>query len=72
MNHIKKLQTRLDEVSDEKTRNWFESYLKNVISYRGVKTPVVAKIVISFGNVIGEKCRRLKYVLEDWFDLLEV
>ncbi len=45
MNHIKKLQTRLEEVSDEKTRKWFENYLKNVISYRGVKTPTVAKIV---------------------------
>ena len=45
MNHIKKLQIRLDEVSDEKTRKWFENYLKNVISYRGVKTPIVAKIV---------------------------
>ena len=45
MNHIKKLQTKLDEVSDEKTRKWFENYLKNVISCRGVKTPTVAKIV---------------------------
>ncbi|MXW22548.1 MAG: DNA alkylation repair protein [Candidatus Dadabacteria bacterium] len=45
MNHIKKLQTKLDEVSDEKTRKWFENYLKNAISYRGVKTPTVAKIV---------------------------
>ena len=45
MNYIKKLQTKLDEVSDEKTRKWFENYLKNAISYRGVKTPAVAKIV---------------------------
>lgn len=45
MNHIKKLQTKLEEVSDEKTKKWFENYLKNVISYRGVKTPAVAKIV---------------------------
>lgn len=45
MNHIKKLQTKLDGVSDEKTRKWFENYLKNAISYRGVKTPTVAKIV---------------------------
>ena len=45
MNHIKKLQTRLEEVSDEKTKKWFEDYLKNVISYRGVKTPAVARIV---------------------------
>ena len=45
MNHIKKLQIKLEEVSDEKTKKWFEDYLKNVISYRGVKTPVVTKIV---------------------------
>ena len=45
MNHIKKLQIKLEEVSDEKTKKWFENYLKNVISYRGVKTPTVARIV---------------------------
>lgn len=45
MNHINKLQTRLEKVSDQKTKKWFENYLKNVISYRGVKTPTVAKIV---------------------------
>ncbi len=45
MNHIKKLQNRLEEVSDEKTRKWFENYLKNVIPCRGVKTPAVARIV---------------------------
>ena len=38
------LQTKLEEVSDEKTKKWFEDYLKNVISYR-VKIPMVAKIV---------------------------
>lgn len=48
MNHIEELQTRLEEASDEKTRKWFEDYLKNVIGYRGVKTPVVAKIVSSW------------------------
>jgi len=42
---IADLQARLDEVADPGTKAWFENYLKHVISYRGVKTPVVTRIV---------------------------
>jgi 3-methyladenine DNA glycosylase AlkD len=34
---IAKLQQRLDEKATPKTKTWWESYLKNVIPYRGVK-----------------------------------
>ena len=39
------LQRRLREASDPRTKAWFENYLKHVISYRGLKTPVVARIL---------------------------
>ena len=45
MNCIRRLQTRLDEISDPKTKKWFEDYLKNAITYRGVKTPGVSRTV---------------------------
>ncbi len=64
MNHIKELQTRLEEASDEKTRKWFEDYLKNAISYRGVKTPVVAKIVSSWRVDEGIDSLALKEQME--------
>ena len=42
---IADLQRRLDAVADPGTKAWFENYLKHVIGYRGVKTPVVTRIV---------------------------
>ncbi|MDE2804201.1 MAG: DNA alkylation repair protein [Gemmatimonadota bacterium] len=42
---VRDLQQRLRSVADPRTKAWFENYLKHVISYRGVKTPVVARIV---------------------------
>ena len=42
---IADLQRRLREAADPRTKAWFENYLKHVISYRGVKTPVVARIL---------------------------
>ena len=42
------LQVRLDAVADPGTKAWFENYLKQVIRYRGVKTPVVARIVAAW------------------------
>ena len=42
---IADLQGRLDAVADPGTKTWFENYLKQVVGYRGVKTPVVARIV---------------------------
>ena len=42
---IADLQGRLDAAADPGTKTWFENYLKHAISYRGVKTPVVTRIV---------------------------
>lgn len=42
---IADLQGRLDAAQDPGTKEWFENYLKHAIGYRGVKTPVVARIV---------------------------
>lgn len=45
------LQRRLDKVADPGTKAWFENYLKDVITYRGVKTPVVTGITAEWRNV---------------------
>ena len=42
---IADLQGRLDAAADPATKTWFENYLKHAIGYRGVKTPVVTRIV---------------------------
>ena len=39
------LKADLDAVADKQTRNWFNNYLQGAICYRGVKTPVVTKVV---------------------------
>ena len=50
---IADLQRRLDAVADPATKAWFENYLKHVIGYRGVKTPVVARIVAEWRSEHG-------------------
>ena len=50
---IADLQGRLDAVADPGTKTWFESYLKHVIGYRGVKTPVVTRIVAEWRSEHG-------------------
>ena len=45
MKTVKKLQTRLQKESHPQVRKWFENYLRDVISYRGVKTPKVTEIM---------------------------
>ena len=45
------LQQRLDAVADAHTKAWFERYLKHVIPYRGVKTPVITRIVAEWRRV---------------------
>ena len=47
------LQGRLDAVADPGTKTWFENYLKHVIGYREVKTPVVARIVAEWRSEHG-------------------
>ena len=43
--HIKELQSQLDQHSDQKTKKWFDNYLKGAIEYRGVKTPKVRELL---------------------------
>ncbi len=45
MKVVRKLQDHLQKASKPETKKWFENYLRNVISYRGVKTPVIHKIL---------------------------
>lgn len=42
---ITQLQKSLSQQSEQKTKKWFEDYLKGAIKYRGIKTPQVAKIL---------------------------
>ena len=50
---IADLQARLDAVADPGTKTWFENYLRHAIGYRGVKTPVVARIVAAWRGEHG-------------------
>ena len=50
---ITDLQRRLDVVADPDTKTWFENYLKHVIGCRGVKTPMVARIVAEWRSEYG-------------------
>ncbi len=40
---LAQFQARLAELSDERTKAWFESYLKGMATYRGVRTPTVTR-----------------------------
>lgn len=42
---INALTTQLEDIADSKTKQWFDNYLKGAIEYRGVKTPIVTKLV---------------------------
>ena len=50
---IADLQGRLEAVADPDTKTWFEKYLKHAIGYRGVKTPVVTRIVAEWREEQG-------------------
>lgn len=45
---VRTLTDQLSQVSDPKTKKWFDNYLKGAIEYRGVKTPMVTKLVSSW------------------------
>ena len=42
---VEDLLEQLEEHSDQKTKQWFNNYLKGAIAYRGLKTPQVIKLV---------------------------
>ena len=46
----KSLQKLLDTAKDIDTKKWFENYLKHEIKFRGLKTPLVTKIVKDWIN----------------------
>lgn len=50
---IADLQERLDAVADPRTKAWFENYLQHAIVYRGVKTPVIARIIAQWQREHG-------------------
>lgn len=50
---IAALQTRLDAAALPETKDWFEAYLRGAITYRGVKTPVVTRIVKAWAKENG-------------------
>lgn len=45
---ISRLQKELKKVSQPEVRTWFEDYMKGVIRYRGVKSPVVSAVLKSW------------------------
>ncbi len=45
------LRHRLDAAAEPATRAWFEKYLKHAISYRGVKTPQVSRILADWRRI---------------------
>jgi len=47
---IQNLQKRISDSSDEKTRSWFNNYLKGSIEYRGLKTPEVRKLLLEWSH----------------------
>jgi len=50
---IADLQGRLDAAADPAVKTWFENYLKHAIGYRGVKTPVVTRLVAEWRGEHG-------------------
>ena len=45
---IGRLQARLQEVASEKTKEWWERYMKGAASFRGVPMPVVRSTLRSW------------------------
>ncbi|MFK8184003.1 MAG: DNA alkylation repair protein [Phormidesmis sp.] len=47
---VQDLINQLDQHSEVKTKQWFDNYLNGAITYRGVKTPLVTKLVKQWHN----------------------
>jgi len=45
---IKSLLQRLEAAADPATRAWFERYLRYAINYRGVRTPMIRRLMITW------------------------
>lgn len=59
------LQSELNNRADEETREWYTNYLKGVIQYHGVKTPLIGDIL----NVWLESHGVLELPLSDNLDI---
>jgi hypothetical protein len=61
MNYITKLQTRLEENANPKTKTCWEQYLKHVIPFRGVKMAYMGRCQETKGkrkNVTGQRYQK--------------
>lgn len=67
-NLVKALITQIEGAADEKTKQWFDNYLKGAIEYRGVKTPMVTKLVTSW----KKDYNLMQYSIEDQLALCEL
>jgi 3-methyladenine DNA glycosylase AlkD len=54
---IGSIQRRLDECADERTRSWWEAYLRHVISFRGVKMSGIRATVHAWFESEGNEWR---------------
>ena len=68
---IASLQKNLEKESDQKTKNWFENYLRGAIKYRGVKSPLVKKIVTAWMSQQKLNDLEINAVLNTAYRLLE-
>jgi 3-methyladenine DNA glycosylase AlkD len=48
INHIRNLHHQLEKVSNPKTKEWWERYLKSTIPFRGVGIPVIRVTIASW------------------------
>lgn len=69
---IKELQRRLDAAASEKSRHWWENYLRGVIAFRGVGIPQIREILASWRYDTGVEDLPLDEQLEIAFALFEV
>ncbi|CAD7703784.1 unnamed protein product [Ostreobium quekettii] len=61
-----RLQAKLEGAAVRKTKDWFEGYLRHVITYRGVKTAVIRRLLGEWCTEEGlglEEQKRLAYML---------
>jgi len=50
---VAELERRLKAKARPQVKTWFENYLRGAISYRGVKSPVVAQVVAGWRTDLG-------------------
>ncbi|MBC6415576.1 MAG: DNA alkylation repair protein [Bdellovibrionales bacterium] len=69
---IKELQNRFKQNADLQTKAWFENYLRGSISYYGIKTPEIKKIVTQWvkdNSIEKEDLKKQLLLAESLFSL---